>query len=53
METIYIDSLFLLNFTIDYLLLRLTARLCGEALTPASAEAFRYYGIDRVRVVRA
>ncbi len=33
METIYIDSLFLMNLIIDYLLLRLTARLCGEALT--------------------
>ena len=32
METIYIDSLFLLNLVIDYLLLLVSARVCGVVL---------------------
>ena len=30
MTVVYVDTLFLLNLTIDYLLLRLSARICGQ-----------------------
>lgn len=30
MTVVYVDTLFLLNLTIDYLLLRLSARVCGQ-----------------------
>ena len=30
MTVVYIDSLFLLNLLLDYLLLRVSARICGQ-----------------------
>lgn len=32
MTVVYVDTLFLLNLTIDYLLLRLSARICGQSV---------------------
>lgn len=32
MTVVYVDTLFLLNLTIDYLLLRLSARICGQQI---------------------
>lgn len=32
MTVVYVDTLFLLNLTVDYLLLRLSARICGQSV---------------------
>ena len=52
MTVVYIDSLFLLNFIVDYLLLLATAKLAGEVICRARLAPVSYTHLGRSRVGR-